>query len=286
MAVFNQRTTAPEKDNKFFYSDENPYVKKGYGLPNCTCYACGRFAEIHGEFVSELGYGNAEDWYARSSKLEKGQEPQLGAIACWAKGKPARQADGAGHVAIVESIDNDGNITISASNYSGKLWYTKTYKKKDNYSNGSEYTFLGFIYPKEKQIIPKAIPTDKNENVDQIFVYWPTVRTRASASLTATSYGSTAVGYYDILDVAVNDGYTWYKICSEEKDGFDGWIAYSEDWEKLYIYNSETEELKKEIESLKKNIEELNCTIETYQKRIEILDETLKKIQNIIDEVK
>ena len=36
----------------YWYSDTNPFYPTGYGLPNCTCYAWGRF----GRFVERIKY--------------------------------------------------------------------------------------------------------------------------------------------------------------------------------------------------------------------------------------
>lgn len=32
--------------NNFHWYSENPFYQAGYGMPNCTCYAWGRFWEI------------------------------------------------------------------------------------------------------------------------------------------------------------------------------------------------------------------------------------------------
>lgn len=288
--VFIPRLVEPQKDNKFFYSDANPYVKKGYGLPNCTCYACGRFAEIHGEFVPELGYGNAEDWYARSPKLEKGSEPKVGAIICWQKGKAAYQKDGAGHVAIVEEVDKDGNIRVSASNYSGKLFYMKSYKKSNKYSIGSEYTFQGFIYPKYNIVMPELAPfKEREKSTFQLFVYWNNVRFRQEPSLSGYIFGYAPIGYYNILEKKTADGYDWYKVTDAKKDGFNSWIAYSEDWAKLCpaVNDDYIKELEAKIEAqgiliesfryenglLKDNIAQLKAKVDDYKSRLTAINE-------------
>ena len=43
--TFKPRLTAPTTDNRFYYKD-NVFYKSGYGMPNCTCYAWGRFYEL------------------------------------------------------------------------------------------------------------------------------------------------------------------------------------------------------------------------------------------------
>ena len=136
---FTPRTTAPSKDNRYYYKD-NEYYKNGYGMPNCTAYAYGRVYELLGYIPKGLYYGNAENWYDNTKNLEKGQTPRLGAIACYKSGKTGDSSDGAGHVAIVEKIDGD-SFESSNSAYKGTNFYmTKGYDTKNN------KTFQGFIY--------------------------------------------------------------------------------------------------------------------------------------------
>ena len=59
-----------------------------------------------------MQFGTA-DGYAR------GFTPKLGDVACGSLGGVANGNEGAGHVAIVEQINNDGSIVISESNYGG-----------------------------------------------------------------------------------------------------------------------------------------------------------------------
>lgn len=123
------------------------YNHPGYALPNCTGYAWGRFMEILGE-TPKLCTGNANRWYTfKKDGYERGQEPKVGAVACWSK-----QGD-AGHVAIVEEISQDGKtITCSASGYSNPWedrWFLQKGTKAQGYWEGSvkaKYKFEGFIY--------------------------------------------------------------------------------------------------------------------------------------------
>ena len=139
MTKFQKRTTAPSKDNKYYYSD-NIFYKSGYGMPNCTCYAFGRFYELTDKYP-KLDTGNAERWYDKSEDgYERGKTPKLGAIICW-EGKGSK----AGHVAVVEDIYSDGSIVTSNSAYKGTNFYMKTLKAP-NYYMGDLYKFEGFIY--------------------------------------------------------------------------------------------------------------------------------------------
>lgn len=143
MSAFVQRSVAPDENNRFYYAD-NPFHASGYGLPNCTCYAWGRFYEISGERPT-LGLGNAEDWYAYPDGYERGTTPRLGAVLCWRKGQAGNNADGAGHVEIVEQINSDGTIITSGSAYNGYLFRRKTRNPSANW-DGGDYIFQGFIY--------------------------------------------------------------------------------------------------------------------------------------------
>lgn len=147
MAEFIQRTEAPTEDNAYYYAD-NPFYKSGYGMPNCTCYAFGRFWEITGGEMPDLSWGNAEDWYGHADKYARGTTPKLGAILCYRRGVAGDNSDGAGHVAIVEQINEDGSILVSESGWgSSILWWTSTRSNADgNWSGSTGAYFQGFIY--------------------------------------------------------------------------------------------------------------------------------------------
>ena len=140
--AFKKRTTAPSRSNKWFYKS-NPFYQCGYGLPNCTAYAWGRFAELLGKKPS-LCLSNAENWYKFKDGYKRGRKPKLGAIIVWAKGKIGVGSDGAGHVAVVEAIYDDGSFLVSESGWgcSRTMWTTKIQANCKRYG----YTFQGFIY--------------------------------------------------------------------------------------------------------------------------------------------
>ncbi len=150
--IFQRRTCAPEHDNPYYYSNKNPFYRDGYGMPNCTCYADGRFAELTNTWLPCLG--NAEDWIAvaESKGYMISKVPYLGAVACWRVGKVKNGSDGAGHVAIVEEIKSNADIITSNSAWKGTEWYEQTlyYSKGYNWtssSSGKKYEFQGFIVP-------------------------------------------------------------------------------------------------------------------------------------------
>lgn len=157
------RTAVPSKTNKYYlkkgYGGYNPCVLgnaknrycKGSVLVNCVGYATGRFAEIIGEKKCQyLGNTNAENFYSLAQKqgLKVGQTPKEGACMVWAKGKAGNASDGAGHVAIVETVKSATSVRTSESGWS----YTSAHVAFKDRSKGtgnwglSGYTFLGFIY--------------------------------------------------------------------------------------------------------------------------------------------
>ena len=145
MANYTPRLTAPTKDNAHYYAN-NPCYQSGYGLPNSTCYAWGRFYEVSGERPL-LSLGNAENWWSYSDGYKRGSTPKLGAVICWRKGQAHNGADGAGHVAIVEAINDDGSIVTSESGWNSSLFWTSNRTNSNgNWGQSSAYTFQGFIY--------------------------------------------------------------------------------------------------------------------------------------------
>ena len=119
-------------------------------LANCVGYACSRFNEIYNE---ESGYDgmkfkelccNAEDFWTVAAQLglQRGQTPKPGAIMVW-----EGIGSAAGHVAIVERVDNANQVYTSESGYdSAAFWNAYRYKDDGNWGAGAGYRFLGFIY--------------------------------------------------------------------------------------------------------------------------------------------
>lgn len=147
IAFVPRLTRAGMLNNPYWYS-RNPFYLAGYGLPNCTCYAFGRWweiADVNNDYSNypALSTGNAEDWYGYTQDgYERGSTPRLGAVACWADGP----FSGDGHVAVVEEIDPDtGVITCSNSAYGGEYFYL-THLNPPDYLPAAGYVFQGFIY--------------------------------------------------------------------------------------------------------------------------------------------
>lgn len=140
--------------SKYYYAD-NPFESSGYGLPNCTAYAWGRFYEISGVRPTNLPTSNGGTWYpdaVKSGYYGVGQKPMLGSVICYAS-----KTGGAGHVAIVEQINSDGSFIISQSGYNRPIaeyppdtpeyFWTSTCDGTTMLPKGSDkYSFQGFIY--------------------------------------------------------------------------------------------------------------------------------------------
>ena len=145
MSEFIKRLEAPTKENKYYYKD-NIFYNSGYGLPNCTCYAWGRWYELLGS-KPKLCINNASDWYYYPDGYLRVDVPSKGDIACF-----INDTNGIGHVAVVEDVDLNGTILTSNSNYGGSYFYYEMYiiKPGDTLSKiadmyGTTYQYLAQI---------------------------------------------------------------------------------------------------------------------------------------------
>ena len=130
------------ENNPYWYS-MNPFYQSGYGLPNCTCYAWGRWwenSDVDHDYSNRpnLCLYNAAEWYYYNDGYDRGQTPALGAVICFTGGY-----DGAGHVAVVEQIFDD-HIVTSNSAYGGRYFYLATVTLSGYWVSG--YNFVGYIY--------------------------------------------------------------------------------------------------------------------------------------------
>jgi surface antigen len=110
------------------------YGGNGYDYGWCTWHAANRRLANGQAMPSNLG--NAITWYAlaQRSGLPVGNEPRAGAIVWHAN------LGGLGHVAYVESINEDGSALVSDMNY--PIWGTVTYRTV----TPSEFGNYRFIY--------------------------------------------------------------------------------------------------------------------------------------------
>lgn len=145
--LYEPRLTAPDSSIDYYSSKLNIYFQTGTPMPNCVAYAYGRIYEMNGE-KPLFTHGSAGDWYGMNKAngyYDYGQEPKLGAVACWS-----------GHVAIVEAINDDGSVTISESHWGGTYFDVRTYA--DMHSHYGQ-TFYGYVYTYNNGVTKKL----KNE---------------------------------------------------------------------------------------------------------------------------
>ena len=160
-----KRTTRPI-NNKYYKTKSTgglngcivgkPTITGANVLCNCVGYSNGRFNEIINDpelkgVVKAFKYQlttNAENFIeaAKSQGLKISSSPVTGGVMVWKKGATLGGKDGAGHVAIVEAVYNDGTILTSESGYNAYAFRTA---RRDNtngrWSQPSGYTFRGCV---------------------------------------------------------------------------------------------------------------------------------------------
>lgn len=106
----------------------------GYDFGYCTWHAANRRAQSGRPLPSNLG--NAISWYSRAqgAGMAVGLTPRAGAVLWHAN------MGGLGHVAYVESVNEDGSILVSDMNY--PAWGRVTYRTVPP----SEFSKYRFIY--------------------------------------------------------------------------------------------------------------------------------------------
>ena len=163
---FSRRTTAPEYGNIYYYNGAyNPFAYNQNLIGECTWYVWGRAYEILGQ-LPNISRGHAKDFYAynlNSGAYPYGNEPKLGAIACFA---PNNHAYWTGHVAIVESVGGDGSVILSEYNFVSVHAFSA-----NRYLNPTEArTWVqGYIYLRpDDPVIPDHIPGPVGGSDDDI----------------------------------------------------------------------------------------------------------------------
>ena len=86
-------------------------------------------------------------------------------------------------------------------------------------------------------------PVERDENTYQVEVLIKDLRARNSYGLNATILGFVKKGIYNIYNKATKDNLIWIKISENE----DIWIAFNEEWAKLYDYKDYKELYEKEL---------------------------------------
>lgn len=112
--------------------------------------------------------------YAAGLGLPTSKTPEVGALIVWKKGQ-LTETNTNGHVAFVTKVDADGTIYTAESEYNGRAWVNRSYRKPYYYADG--YTFIGFVLQPRKDAPGGYIR--KGDKGDK--VVWLQERLRAAA---------------------------------------------------------------------------------------------------------
>ena len=251
MSKVSMRTSCPSGYNKNYMRTANggwntcikgkPTKADANVLANCVGYASGRFNEIINIARGTSGCTyktlncNAEYFIerAKAAGLKTGSDPRVGAIMCWQKGPLG--GNGAGHVAIVERVNNKDSVYTSESGYGSSYFWnaTRTRNSGNGWGIGRNYKFRAFIYlPDDVQKIVNDSGITPNVVKDiykhQIEVKVTDLRLRIDAGTDKTILGFASKGYYNFYDTKDASGYKWYRIADGQ------WIASNDNWTTVY----------------------------------------------------
>lgn len=188
---FTMRTTRPANNKNFITRGSggwntcikgSPRYQYADALANCVGYASGRFNEIINIARETSGCTyttlncNAVNFKERAEAagLQTGSTPRRGAIMCWGK-----EGD-AGHVAIVERVNNNNSVYTSESGWgsSSIFWNSTRTNNNGRWGCGAGYYFRCFIYlPDDVQKAidaeepkPTPTPSDKFNIGDKVII--------------------------------------------------------------------------------------------------------------------
>lgn len=193
---FTMRTTRPANNKNFITRGSggwntcikgNPRYQYADALANCVGYASGRFNEIINIARETTGCTyttlncNAVGFKERAEAagLKTGSTPRRGSIMCWGK------EGGAGHVAIVERVNNSNSVYTSESGWgsSAIFWNSTRSNNNGRWGIGAGYYFRCFIYlpddvqkaidAEEPTPTPQPTPSDKFNIGDKVVINGP-----------------------------------------------------------------------------------------------------------------
>jgi len=226
---FSRRTTAPEYGNVYYYNGAyNPFAYNQALIGECTWYVWGRAYEILGQRPN-ISRGHAKDFYTynlNSGAYPYGNEPKLGAIACFA---PNNHAYWTGHVAIVEAVGGDGSVILSEYNFVSVHAFSA-----NRYLNPTEArTWVqGYIYLRpDDPVIPDHIPGPVGGSDDDIADGDYTIRSDVAEgrSLGWEGDGNTNGQNVCLKDYFKNGDYVW----TLERQSDDSFIVKTKQGGKL-----------------------------------------------------
>ena len=193
---FTMRTTRPANNKNFITRGSggwntcikgNPRYQYADALANCVGYASGRFNEIINIARETTGCTyttlncNAVGFKERAEAagLKTGSTPRRGAIMCWGK------EGAAGHVAIVERVNNSNSVYTSESGWGSSAIFWNSIRSNNNgrWGIGAGYYFRCFIYlpddvqkaidAEEPTPTPQPTPSDKFNIGDKVVINGP-----------------------------------------------------------------------------------------------------------------
>lgn len=193
---FTIRTTRPANNKNFITRGSggwntcikgNPRYQYADALANCVGYASGRFNEIINIARETTGCTyttlncNAVGFKERAEAagLKTGSTPRRGAIMCWGK------EGAAGHVAIVERVNNSNSVYTSESGWgsSAIFWNSTRSNNNGRWGIGAGYYFRCFIYlpddvqkaidAEEPTPTPQPTPSNKFNIGDKVIIDGP-----------------------------------------------------------------------------------------------------------------
>lgn len=123
-------------------------------------------------------------------------------------------------------------------------------------------------------------PVERDEYKDQLEVIAEVLNARGQATLSGNRLGFINKGIYNILKTTTADGYVWYEV--EE----NMWIAYNEEWEKIYPRKeTEEERLRKEVEKLKEEVIQLEIDIQNLEQTVVDLTNENNKLKDRLRQI-
>lgn len=151
--------------------------------------------------------------------------------------------------------------------------YKALFLNKDGLIKYSKYTWT---------TLPTTVgtPVARDEYVDQIEVIATVLNARDKATTSGKRLGYINLGIYNILSSTTTDGYTWFEVEPNV------WIAYNEEWEKLYPKKeTEEERLKKQIISLEATNKQLQDNINQLQNANAQLNNEITSLKNKLKQI-
>ena len=123
-------------------------------------------------------------------------------------------------------------------------------------------------------------PVERNEYVYQLEVIAEVLNARDKATTSGKRLGYINKGIYNILNTTTADGYTWFEVEPSV------WIAYNEEWEKIYAKKeTEEEKLKKQITSLEATNKQLQDNINQLQNANAQLNNEIVSLKNKLKQI-